>query len=154
MAGKTSYSVTDLQKMLEKQHAELDKLKSRREKLAADLAECDSRISELNGAGAGAVGTGGDGVGVKRATKKKKVARAKKGGGKRVRNQPSLRKVIMDVLPSAKKPLPLDEVMEKVLATGYRSNAGNFRQVVYLNLYNLAKKGEINHDSKTKLYSV
>lgn len=152
MAGKTSYSVTDLQKMLEKQHAELDKLRTRREKLSADLAECDARISELNGAGAAAAG--GTAVGTKRATKKKKkVTRTKKAGGKRVRNQPSLRKVIMDVLPGAKKPLTLDEVMEKVLATGYRSNAGNFRQVVYLNLYNLAKKGEINHDSKTKLYS-
>lgn len=152
MAVKSSYSVADLEKMLEKQRGELDRLETRREKLAADLAECDARISELNGSGGGAVASP-----ARRATKKKtskKVARQKKtGGGKRVRNQPSLRQVVLDVLPAAKKPLSLDEVMERVLATGYRSNAGNFRQVVYLNLYNLAKKGTINHDSASKLYS-
>lgn len=151
MAVKSSYSVADLEKMLEKQRGELSRLEARRDKLTADLADCDARIGELNGGGVTGSGP------VRRATKKKKskkVARRKKTAqGKRVRNQPSLRQVVLDVLPAAKKPLSLNEVMERVLATGYRSNAGNFRQVVYLNLYNLAKKGSIKHDSKTKLYS-
>jgi len=42
---------------------------------------------------------------------------------------------------------------ERVRAAGYKSNSDEFRKVVYLNLFNLKKAGEIKHDPATKLYS-
>lgn len=154
MARSDSYSVSDLEKMLEATRAELSSLESRRKQLEAELAEVDSRITTLNGTGAPSA--------PKRATKKrtKKVAKRAKaastggGGGKRPKNQESLRKVIMGILPKGGKGVSLDEVMSSVLATGYRSNATDFRQVVYLNLYNLARKDEIKYNSDAKLYSL
>ena len=151
MSHSDSYSVSDLEKMLEDTRAELSNLESRKKQLEADLADVDSRITMLNGTGAPSA--------PKRATKKrtKKVAKRAKtagAGGKRVKNQQSLRKVILGILPKGGKGMSLDEVMNAVLASGYRSTANDFRQVVYLNLYNLARKNEIKYNSEAKLYSL
>ncbi len=151
MAHSDSYSVSDLEKMLEDTRAELSNLESRKKQLEAELADVDSRITVLNGTGTPSA--------PKRATKKrtKKVAKRAKAagaGGKRVKNQQSLRKVILGILPKGGKGMSLDEVMNAVLASGYRSNATDFRQVVYLNLYNLARKNEIKYNSEAKLYSL
>ncbi|MGC1273748.1 MAG: hypothetical protein WBC44_08585 [Planctomycetaceae bacterium] len=139
MARTDALSVAELERMLDDRRAELAKLTDRREKLSSDLAECDARITELTGASRGGGG---------------KVARRRKPkrGRGRFRNQPSLKSIIVEILQKSKKPMSLDDVIEKVKATGYQSSSENFRQVAYLNLFNMKKNGEVEHDSETKLY--
>lgn len=139
MARGDDYSVADLERMLEARRLELGELEKRRDQLAAELAECDARIVELNGDGT--TGT------------RRRTSRRRKVGRSRFRNQPSLKKVIVEVLQKSKKPLSVDDIVDKVLSTGYKSTADNFRQVTYLNLFNLKKEGRVQHDSDSKLYS-
>jgi len=139
MARNETLSVPELERMLDARRGELAKLTSRREQLAAELADCDLRIAELSGGSAASSGA-------------KRVARRPKPKRGRIRNQPSLKAVIVDILQKSKKPLSLDDIIEKVQATGYRSTSENFRQVAYLNLFNMKKNGEVEHDSETKLY--
>ncbi|HEX6985353.1 MAG TPA: hypothetical protein VF170_08245 [Planctomycetaceae bacterium] len=138
MARAESLSVAELEQMLESRRAELGKLMDQRDRLAAELAECDARINELSGGS-----TGG---------RRRRVARRRKPGRSRIRNQPALKTVITEVLQKSKKPMSLDDIIEKVLATGYKSTSENFRQVAYLNLFNMKKNGEVEHDPATKLY--
>lgn len=144
MARNDALSVAELERMLDDRRAELAKLTDRRDKLASDLAECDARISELTGASRG--GSGG-------AAKVARRRKPKRGRG-RFRNQPSLKSIIVEILQKSKKPMSLDDILEKVKATGYQSSSENFRQVAYLNLFNMKKNGEVEHDSETKLYRV
>jgi len=138
MAKAETYSVAELEQMLQAaRQTELSRLVERRDQLAAELAELERQIDETGG---GAAGRG------------RRVLRKRPGGG-RSRNQPSLKKVILEVLQKSKKPLSTSDVVERVQATGYKSNSDEFRKVVYLNLFNLKKAGEIKHDAATKLYS-
>ena len=137
MSQSSSLSVADLERMLNERRGELSKLEERRERIAAELAECDARIAELSG---GAVSRGG------------RTRRRRRPGGRRVRNQPALKQVISEILQKSKKPLSLDDIIERVQAAGYRSSSANFRQVAYLNLFNMKRNGEVEHDSETKLY--
>ncbi|MBA3314501.1 MAG: DUF4777 domain-containing protein [Planctomycetota bacterium] len=136
-----SLSVAELEQMLDHRRAELTALTTRRVKLASELAECDARIGQLEGTRSGARKGG-------------KVALRKKPGGGRGRKQPALKKIIVEVLQKSKKPLSVDEIVDRVQATGYKSSSDEFRKVAYLNLFHLKKDGEIEHDPSTKLYSV
>jgi DNA-binding transcriptional MerR regulator len=141
MTRLEALSLAELERMLEGRRAELAELTERRERLAAELAECDAQISRLSGD--------------RRRGRPPKVAvRRKPGQRGRIRNQPPLKNVILDVLQKSKKALSVDEIMERVQASGYKSRSDEFRKVVYLNLFNLKKDGEVNHDPNTKLYSV
>ena len=130
MARIEALSVADLERMLEERRSELAGLLEQRERI-------DARIAELSG-------SAGRGRGRTRLRKKP--------GRRRARNQPALKSVITEILQKSKKPLSLDEIIEKVESTGYKSSSGNFRQVAYLNLFNMKKNGEVEHDSATKLY--
>jgi hypothetical protein len=142
MARADSLSVAELEQMLEARRSELSELESRRNKLAAELEQCDARISEL---------TGARGRGRGRKVKRRRPGRPGGGGGGR--KQPALKSVIVEVLQKSKKPLSVDEIVDRVLATGYRSKSDEFRKVAYLNLFHLKTSGEVNHDPATKLYS-
>lgn len=137
MARSDSLSVAELEQMLDARRAELSELESRRNTLAAELEECDARIGQLTGA---------------RGRRGRKVSRRRPGGG-RGRKQPALKSVIVEVLQKSKKPLSVDEVVDRVLATGYKSNSDDFRKVAYLNLFHLKTSGDIKHDPETKQYS-
>jgi hypothetical protein len=134
MARNEALSVAELEKMLAERRAELGRLMAQRDQI-------DARIAELTGGGMRRRGRGRGRVAVRR-----------KPGRGRVRNQPALKQVINDILQKSKKALSLDEIIEKVQATGYKSNSGNFRQVAYLNLFHMKKNGEVEHDSASKLY--
>jgi hypothetical protein len=54
----------------------------------------------------------------------------RRGGGRRARNAQSLLDAIEGVLRSAGKPMKVAEIMEGVLATGYRSSSDNFRGII------------------------
>jgi hypothetical protein len=126
--------------MLEDRRAELTQLTNRREELASELAECDARIGQLQGERSSA-------------KRGRKTTRRRIPGGGRIRGQQSLKKLILDVLQKSKKPLSVDDIVERVQANGYRSNSDDFRKVAYLDLFHLKKDGEIEHDSSSKLYS-
>jgi hypothetical protein len=132
-------SVAELEQMLDARRAELSELETLRNKLAADLEQCDARISQLTGGG-------------RRGRRGRKVSRRRPGGG-RGRKQPPLKSVIVEVLQKSKKPLSVDDIVDRVLATGYKSNSDEFRKVAYLNLFHLKTNGDIKHDPATKLYS-
>lgn len=137
MARGDNYSVAELEQMLEAaKQTELSKLKERRDQLAAELEACEEQIAAMGGGSAG----------------KGRIVRKRRPGG-RSRNQPSLKSLIRDILQKSKKPLSTDEVVDRVQAAGYKSNSDEFRKVVYLNLFNLKKAGEIGHDPAKKLYS-
>ena len=136
MARGDNYSVAELEQMLvAARQTELKRLTERRDQLAAELAELDRQVDSLGGESRG------------------RLVRKRRPGGGRARNQPSLKKVVLDILQKSKKPLSTDDIMERVQASGYRSSSDEFRKVLYLNLFNLKKAGDINHDRATKLYS-
>lgn len=138
MARAETYSVAELEQMLEAARKnELKRLADRRDQLAGELAELDRQIGNLGGEENG----------------RGRLVRKRRPRGGRGRNQPSLKKVVLDVLQKSKKPLSTDEIMERVQAAGYKSSSDEFRKVLYLNLFNLKKSGEISHDRATKLYS-
>lgn len=139
MARTESLSVAELERLLDDRRAELLELEGRRSRLAAELAECDSMIEQLTGARSGGRKGG-----------KIAVRKKPRGGG---RKQPALKNVIVEVLQKSKKALSVDEIVDRVHATGYRSSSDEFRKVAYLNLFHLKKDGEIMHDPETKLYS-
>lgn len=136
MPKSEDYTVAQLEQMLETaRRSELSKLTERREKLTQELADLDSQIEGMGGTVAG--------------HGRRTVLKRRPGG----RVQPSLKKLIIDSLQKSKKGLSTDDIVERVQAAGYKSNSGEFRKVVYLNLFNLKRDGVINHDSATKLYS-
>lgn len=143
MARIDALSVAELEQILTERKEELSELQARRESLTAELATCEARIADLLGSGSGSVSS--------KAPKTAKVAR-RQPKRRRPRNQPSLKSIIQDILQKSKKPMTLDEIIEKVNETGYRSKAKDFRQVAYLNLFNMKKNGEVLHDSETKQY--
>lgn len=96
-------SISELQRMLESQRRRLSKLRKQRTRLQKELDELDRQIATLDG---------------------RAVA------GTRAHNAMSLVATIETVLRKAGKPLPVREIMARVLASGYRSNSANFRALL------------------------
>lgn len=135
MARSESYTVAELEQMLNAaRQTEINKLRERRNQIAAELADCDRQLAALTGESPGG----------------RLVRKRRPGGG---RSQPALKKVILEILQKSKKPISTDDIMERVQASGYKSKSDEFRKVVYLNLFNLKKNGDIKHDPASKLYS-
>lgn len=122
-------SVANLERVLLKRKATLDALLSRREKIQRALKTVEQRIVLLEGRAS--------------ASGSKKVRR------KRPRNATSLSTVIAEILSKSKNGLPLGELSERILASGYKSSSANFKNVLYQSLYH---SSSIEHDSKTGHY--
>lgn len=122
-------SVAELESVLQRQRSLLDNLTSRRSALASELRDLDKQIGKLEGKR-----VRGRGKGV-----------TTNGATKRIRGQRSLKSILIEILSKHKKGLTKAELMEKIAATGYKSNAQNFGMVVYLNLY---RKAEFRVDDK------
>lgn len=124
----TRLSVAQIEQVLEQQKSLLSELTSKRASLLSELKALDKQIGQI----AGKRGRG-------------RIARVPSGRpvGRRTRNEKSLRVLLGEILAKHKKGLTKQELIEKVLATGYKSSAKNFGMVVYLNLY---KKPEFKVD--------
>lgn len=123
-------SVSELERILETRKSELAKLLKNREKLLKDLQRVEKRIKTLEG-------------------RKTTGAKRKRKSQKRARNAKSLRKVVTEILSRNKKGVALDALSKKVLATGYKSNSSNFKNVLYQCLYNF---DDFEHDKKSGAY--
>jgi hypothetical protein len=105
-------AIADLQRILGQRQHELKKLYKQRTRLERDLDGVDREIARIEGSGGGRGGRRGGGP------------------GSRARNDKSLADTLEDVLRSKSGPLGVGDIMEAVLATGYRSNAANFRGII------------------------
>ena len=127
----SNLSITQLENLLNARRAEVQKLQQRRDQMARELAQIDSRLRGMGASSSGGGGTrmgrpsgggggGGGGAG----------GGSSNGGGGRVRNATSLVAMIEQVLGKAGKPMNVGEIAKAVQQRGYRSNSANFRGIV------------------------
>lgn len=125
-------SLAELERLLASKKGQLESLTKRREKLQQELEKVDQEIASIQGKGRASRGPA-----------KRRVRRR--------RNQPPLRDVVTGILSKNKKGLGLNELSEKVKATGYKSSSSNFNNVVYQCLYNTKA---IQHDKDNGVYKL
>jgi hypothetical protein len=102
----STLTIAELEEILDSRRRKLSDLEKERTRQQKRLDELDREIRSLSG------GRGG-----------------RRGGG-RAKNGMSLVATLESVLRSAGKPLGVGEILEKVEATGYHSNAANFRALI------------------------
>jgi hypothetical protein len=107
-------SVADIQRLIQDRRRSLRKLERKRAELQRKVDRLDRQIAALGGTASRHGRSGGT--------------------GSRASNESSLADTIAQVLGQAGGPLGIADVTEKVLASGYRTNSGNFKSVVSLNL--------------------
>ena len=145
----TDLSLAQLQSLVESKASELSDLKAKRADLQKELTELDRQIQETEGTGRrrtamGRRKTAGNGS----AVRKKKVAR--KGKRTRAKNKKSAKTYAVEILKAAPQGLPLDELANKILESGYKSNSVSFKNTLYQSLYNARKAGKtFNYNDKT-----
>ncbi len=98
-------SISELERMLSQQKSALSKLEKQRAEQQRKLDAIDNEIAKLGGSGGGGRSTG------------------------RVRNGLSLI-ASMEAVLRGKAAMSVGDIMEAVLASGYRSNSPNFRGIV------------------------
>ena len=101
-------SIAELQRALSGKKVELDKLMKKRSQLQKKVDLVDRQIERLGGP-AGAKGGG---------------------GGTRVRNERSLLEIMEELMRNAGKPMKVGDILDGVLASGYRSGSANFRGII------------------------
>lgn len=153
-------SLAQLKQLVDNKASELSELKAERAALQKQLDELDQRIRETEG-----VGTKKKSVGKKKAKggtatkktaakktgakKKKKVAIRKKKKGTR-QNQGSAKDFAASVLKNEPEGLPLDELAQRILESGYKTTSSNFKNTLYQSLYNDRKAGKtFDYNEKT-----
>lgn len=109
-AAVSNLSLADLEHMIHSRQKELRKLEKQRAKWQKKVDDVDRKIAALGGA-AGRGGRGG-------------------GAGLRARNEINLPDAIVHVLSKSRGAVAVGDIMEGVLATGYKSNSANFRGIV------------------------
>jgi septal ring factor EnvC (AmiA/AmiB activator) len=149
-ATGTNFNIAQLERVLQEKKAELDKLRRQRLELQKKMDQLDRQIERVEGGmnGSRRASSGGAVGG---------------GGRRRARNEHSLLDSIEMVLREAGRAMKVPEIMEAVLATGYRSSSDNFRGIVNQTLikdkrfgqvergvYELKSAGESKKKEKTK----
>ena len=109
-AATSNLSLADLEQMIHSRQRELRKLEKQRAKWQKKVDDVERKIASLGGT-AGRGGRGG-------------------GAGSRARNEINLPDAIAQVLSKSRGPVGVGDIMEGVLAAGYRSNSANFRGIV------------------------
>jgi hypothetical protein len=99
-------TIAQLENVLNNRRAQLNQLVKERSKAQQKLDTIERQISRL--AGRGMAGSGGG----------------------RVRNEASLVQTMENILKSTSKPMPVGDITEAVLKTGYKTNSANFRGIV------------------------
>jgi hypothetical protein len=131
MAGK-KFTVAQLERLLLRKTATLEKLLRQRALLEKKLAQVERRIVEIGG-----------------------VARERDTGRvprRRPKNPKTLLATVIDTLGAHKKGLTLRELSSKLLASGYKTSSTNFQNTLYQCLYH--NSGKIAHDAKAHTYRV
>src|SRR5687768_1514190 len=107
MAKRTSIlTIVQLQQMLERTQAELDKLRTQRAEAQRRVEDFDRRITQLGGSGEG--GSAQDnGTPAPRA----KQGRRGRAGGKRAKNEKSLIQTLEEVIRSSKGPMQVSDIV-------------------------------------------
>ncbi len=107
----STLNIAELEKILEERRNELLRLRKQRTDLEKDISGIDRQIEKLGGAGSNG-------------------SRRRSGAGSRARNEKSLNDTIAQVFSEANKAMRVTEIVEAVLATGYRSGSANFKGIV------------------------
>src|SRR4051794_25145934 len=102
-------TIAQLENVLNNRRAQLNQLVKERSKAQQKLDAIERQISRLAGRG---------------------MASSSSGGGGRVRNEASLVQTMENILKSTSKPMPVGDITEAVLKTGYKTNSANFRGIV------------------------
>jgi hypothetical protein len=113
MARTPTLSIADLERVIATRRAEINKLVRQRSELQKKINGLDRKIERLGGGSVNGSRRGG---------------RVSAGG--RVLNEHSLNDTIETVLRGNGKPMKVAEIMDGVLATGYRSSSENFRGII------------------------
>jgi hypothetical protein len=125
-ASGTNLTIAELQRVLNQKQSELNKLHRQRENLQRKMDLIDRQIERVGGDG------GGPGM------------RAGGGGGRRPRNEHSLLDTIEAVLRGGGgKPMKVQEILDGVLASGYRSGSANFRGIINQTLIKDKRFGQV-----------
>ena len=127
--GQAGFSVADLERILDERKSQLQELAKRRDAAQKELDKIDAEIQEIVGEG-GTIG---------------RLRRRRR----RVKNDRSLRAVVLEILGKNKKGFTLADLAGKVTETGYKSSSKNFRNVLYQCLYNTEG---IVHDEASGCY--
>lgn len=130
MEEPTELTVAELEQVLEKKKRRLSGLHRTRDQIERRLHAVQAKISRIQGS-------------PERIQSPKRVSRAK--------NERSLKDVVTELLGKSKKGLPLQELSEKVLATGYKTTSTNFKNTLYQTLYH---HDGIQLNKETGLYSL
>ncbi len=124
-------SVGELEKALAVKRDKLDELMSERDQVLKDLDRIDGKIRDVGG--------------------KVSAKRAQGRRGPKAKNEKPLWGYVEDILGRTKKGLTIEELEQKVLASGYMTKSNNFRNVIYQCLYHAE---EVTHDSSTGRYVI
>jgi hypothetical protein len=124
------FTVAQLEKILVRKRAALEKLLRQRTQLQKKLAQVERRIVEIGG---------GDG-GQPRPPRR------------RPRNPKTLLVAVTEMLGQHKKGLTLRDLANKLLASGYKTSSTNFQNTLYQCLYH--NSGRIAHDAKNHTYRI
>ena len=123
-------SIAELERLLEEKKAKLQDLLQARDRLQKQIDDLDAQIQDAASV---------DGPLTRRR------------GRKRLKNESSLKAVVLQVLGKNKKGLSLAALEAAVLATGYKSSSHNFRNVLYQAIYNSA---DTVRDESSGLYKL
>jgi hypothetical protein len=113
---------------LNEKKSELDRLYRQRATLEKKMNVLDRQIERVGGGINGGGRRGGMGF---------------IGAGGRARNEHSLLDTLETVMKSAGKPMKVGDIMDAVLATGYRSGSANFRGIVNQTLIKDKRFGQV-----------
>ena len=132
-ASGTNLTIAQLQRVLDNKMSELNKLERQRNDLQRKLSALDRQIERVGGgiANVGRRGAGGGGAG------------SGGGPGSRPRNERNLLDTIEGVLREGGKPMKVQEILDGVLATGYRSGSANFRGIINQTLIKDKRFGQV-----------
>ena len=128
-----SLSVAELEALLARQKNRVTSLGKKRAKLQAELNSVEDQLQSLQGPAAPAPRA------------RKKTGRR----GKRPKNVQPLAAVVSGILGKIPKGLSLDDLVAQVIASGYKTKAKSFSNVVYQCVYN---SKAIQRDKKSGAY--
>jgi hypothetical protein len=132
-ASGTNLTIAQLQRVLNDKQSELQKLQRQRMNLQKKLAILDRQIDRVGGGAAlnGSRGRGGAGP-----------AGGFTASG-RARNDRSLLDTLEGIMRQHAKPMKVQEILDGVLATGYRSGSANFRGIINQTLIKDKRFGQV-----------